>query len=144
MIQEKLQAAQLAALKSGDKETLTTLRYILSYIQNRQIEKKAPLSDEETIEVLRKIAKELRESIEAFKKGNRADLLSQSQKQLDLVSSYLPKEISDEELQKEIKAIVEENKQLQEKNPKAIIGICIGKLKNKAAPMRIMQALKAV
>lgn len=144
MIQQKLQEAQLTALKSKDSETLSTVRYILSYIQNRQIDKKAELTDEEVIEVLRKIAKELRESIEAFQKGGRVDLLTQSKKQLELVSTYLPKEISDVDLKKEVWAVVNANKSLYEKNPKAVIGICIGKLKDKANPGRIVGILRGM
>ncbi len=144
MIQQKLHEAQLTAMKSKDSETLSTVRYILSYIQNRQIDKKAELTDEEVVEVLRKIAKELRESIDAFQKGGRADLLAQSKKQLELVLTYLPAEISDEELKKEIKGIIDTNKELYKKNPKAIIGICIGKLKDKANPGRIVNALRAI
>ena len=94
--------------------------------------------------VLRKIVKELNESIEAFEKGKREDLVSEYQKQLEIVSFYLPKELSDEELKNEIKKIIDNNRKLYEKNPKAIIGICIKELKSKADPTRIVKILNSL
>ena len=144
MIKQKLQVEQLVALKTGNQEKLTTLRYILAQIQNKEIEKKADLTDEEIIAVLKKIAKELKESIAAFEKGGRKDLVEQYAKQLDIVSPYLPKEISDEELTNAVKELIEKNKELSEKNSKAIIGVCMKELRSKADPSRILQVLKTL
>ena len=82
--------------------------------------------------VLKKIAKELKESIEAFEKGNRPDLVKENKKQLVVVSQYLPAEITEEELKKEIEKIIADNKAIYDQNPKAIIGICMKQLKAKA------------
>jgi hypothetical protein len=145
MLRQKLQDDQLAALKTGDKDKLSVLRFIIAQIQNKEIDKNPPaggeLNDEETLSVLKKIAKELKESIEAFTKGNRADLIEANKKQLEIVSQYLPAEISDEELKKEIEKIISDNKSVYDQNPKAIIGICMKQLKSKADPSRIMAVL---
>lgn len=143
MIQETIQKDQVSALKSGDKEKLSTLRYIVAQIKNKEIDKKGRLTDEEVIEALRKVAKEIRESIEAFRKGNRQDLVEQHKKQLEIVSSYLPAELSDEDLKKEIEKIIESNKDLYKRNPKAIIGISVKQLKPKAASSRIVKILQS-
>lgn len=142
MLKQKLQADQIQALKAGDKIKLETLRYILSKIKNKEIEKQAELTDKDTVEVLRKTAKELNESIEAFKKGGRADLINSSQKQLTIVNSYLPQQISDDKLQKEIEKIIANHQDLYQKSPKALIGICIKELKDKADPSRIAKLLQ--
>ena len=151
MLKQKLLDDQIQALKNRDKEKLSILRYILAQIKNKEIEKKpsesggkSDLTDEETTSVLRKIAKELNESIEAFKKGEREDLVFEYQKQLQVVSSYLPKELSDAELKKEIEKIVRESQDIYKKNPKAIIGVCVGKLKNKADSSRIVRILQSI
>lgn len=148
MLRTKLQDDQIQALKSGNKIKLTVLRYILSEIKNKEIEKNPPaggeLNNEECIVVLKKITKELKESIEAFKKGNRKDLMDEYQAQLNIVIPYLPKEISDEELQTAIKVLIEKNKKLYEQNPKAIIGVCMKELKAKADPSRILKLLNQI
>ncbi len=143
MLRQKLQDDQLTALKSGDKARLTVLRFVISQVKNKEIEKKTELNDEETLVVLKKFAKELKESIDAFTKGNRTELADESRKQLEIISAYLPKEISDEELGIEMDKILEENKALVEGNPKAVIGIVMGRLKSKADPSRIMPMLRS-
>ena len=143
MLRQKLQDDSIIALKSGEKEKLSVLRFIIAQIQNREIEKKSDLNDEEVISVLKKFSKELKESIDAFEKGGRTDLVDTNKRQLEIVSQYLPAEITDDELKKEIEKIISENKAVYEQNPKAIIGICMRELKSKADPSRIMQVLSA-
>jgi len=144
MIKQKLQQDQFAAMKSADKDKVTVLRYILAQIQNKEIEKKADLTDDETVTALRKFVKELNESIEAFTKGNRADLVAGTKKQLEIITPYLPAEISDEELKKEIQKVVDQNKEIQQSNPKALMGICVKALKSKAEPGRIVKILQSL
>ena len=142
MLRQKLQDDQIAALKAGDKTKLGVLRFILAQIKNKEIDKKSELNDEETMTVLRKVIKELKESVEAFEKGGRKELAEDSKKQLDFASFYLPAEISDEELKKEIEVVIKENQAVFDNNQKAIIGICMKELKSKADPGRIMKILQ--
>ena len=151
MLKQQIFTDQIQALKKHDQEKLSILRYILAQIKNQEIDKKTPeskgiseLTDDETALVLRKIAKELNESIAAFKKGDRQDLISEYQKQLQVVSSYLPKDLSDAELKQEIEKIMQENQAVYKKNPKALIGIAVGKLKSKADSARIVRILQSI
>ncbi len=93
MLKKNIRDDQQQALKNHDDKKLEILRYILAQIQNKEIEKKEELSDEETIAILKKIAKELKESIESSQKANRQELVNQYQNQLSIVKSYLPKEL---------------------------------------------------
>ena len=90
MLVKKLQNEQIKALKSGDKARLEILRYILAQIHNKEIEKKGNLSDEEVVSVLKKITKELKESIASSQKGQRMDLVNSYQQQLKIVNEFLP------------------------------------------------------
>ena len=131
MVKQKIIQDQILAMKQRDQNKVTTLRYILAQLKNKEIDKKGELSDEEELVILRKIGKELKESIDAFRKGKREDLIAQYESQLKLLGTYLPQEISDEELKKEIGKIILDNKELYDKNPKVIIGITMKQLKNK-------------
>lgn len=144
MLTQKITQDQIRALKSHDQAKVTTLRYILAQIKNKEIEKKSHLSDEEVVGVIRKLVKELKESIEAFTKGSREDLVKEYQNQLDLVLTYLPKEMSDEDLKKEIEKLLNNNKEAYDKNPKVIIGICMKELRSKVDPSRIMKILQSL
>ncbi len=147
MLRQKLQDDQIIALKSGDKTKLEILRFILAQIKNKEIDKNPPaggeLNDEETLAVIKKVTKELKESIEAFEKGGRKDLSDDSKKQLEIISLYLPAEISDEELYDEVKKVIKANQTVFDNNKKAIIGICMKQLKSKADPSRIMKVLSS-
>ena len=154
MLRQKLQDDQIIALKSGDKTKLEILRFILAQIKNKEIDKNPPvggeLNDEETLVVIKKVTKELKESIEAFEKGGRKDLSDDSKKQLEIISVYLPAEISDEELYEEVEKVIKENQAVFDNNlpagrqvKSAIIGICMKQLKSKADPGRIMKVLSS-
>ena len=146
MLRQKIQADQIAALKAGEKTKLSVLRFILAQVKNKEIDKNPPaggeLTDEETMVVLRKVIKELKESVEAFEKGGRKELAEDSKKQLEVAFAYLPKEINDDELKVEIEKVIKENQAVFDNNQKAIIGICMKELKSKADPGRIMKTLQ--
>ncbi len=142
MLRQKLQDDQLNALKSGNKEVLEILRFVIAKVKNQEIEKKEELNDEETLSVLKKVVRELNESKDAAVKGSRKDLVDQNDKQIAILSPYLPKELSDEELEKEIQQVLDKNKELFESNKKAIIGICMKELRSKADGTRIMKLLQ--
>ena len=144
MLRQKLQDDQVTALKAGEKTKLGILRFILAQIKNKEIDKKSELNDDEVLIVLRKVIKELKESVEDFEKGGRKELAEDNKKQLEIASSYLPKEIGDEELKKEIEKVIKENQVVFDNNQKAIIGICMKQLKSKADPGRIMKTLQSI
>lgn len=148
MLRQKLQDDQITALKSGEKTKLGVLRFILAQIKNKEIDKNPPaggeLNDEETTVVLRKVIKELKESVEAFEKGGRVELAEDSKKQLEVANQYMPTEISDKELKTEIEKVIKENQAVFDNNQKAIIGICMKSLKSKADPGRIMKVLQGI
>lgn len=131
-------------MKAKDILKLQTVREIISKIKNKEIDKGSPLVDEEVLEVIKKIKKEILESIESFEKGGRADLVEETKKQLVIITSYLPAEISDDELKAQVASLLEKNKDAIAKNPKASIGICMKELRSKADSARILSALKQI
>ena len=142
MLRQKLQDDQLSALKTGSKDVLEIIRFVLAKVKNQEIEKKEELSDEETLVVLKKVMRELNESKDAAVKANRKDLIDQNEKQIAVLSPYLPQELSDDELGKEIEMLLDKNKEIFENNKKAIIGICMKELRSKADGTRIMKLLQ--
>ncbi len=144
MIKAKIQEDQMKAIHEKNMDLLTTLRYILAQIKNKEIEKQTELSDEEVVNILRKQVKELTESIETFKKAGREELVKQNEEQRAIMAAYLPQEISDDELKKELQNLIEQNKALYEQNPKAMMGIAVKNLKKKASPQRIVQLLQTL
>ncbi len=91
------------AVLAGDSTRVSTLRFLLSSLHNAKIERGEELADSEILAEIAKDAKRHRESIEAFEKGNRADLTAKEKKELAILEEYLPEQMS----QKQIEMIVD-------------------------------------
>ncbi len=101
MIRNDIQAAQVAAMKARDAETLNAIRLIQASVKNRDIEArtgKAPLDDDTLIvEVLQKMVKQRRESIDMFVKGGRQELADKEAAEVAVIERFLPRQMSDAE-----------------------------------------------
>ena len=109
MLRDSIKAAQVAAMKSGDKPRVAAVRLILAKIKDRDIElrtaDKAPDDDALVIEVLQKMAKQRRESIELFKQGGRDDRAEAESAELAVIEEFLPAQMSEEDTRAAIEAI---------------------------------------
>ncbi|MDM8012110.1 MAG: GatB/YqeY domain-containing protein [Parasphingorhabdus sp.] len=101
MIRETVKAAQIAAMKAGDKDRTAATRSILAKFKDKDIElrTKDDARDEDAIliDVLQKMAKQRRESIDMFESGGRAELAAAEQKELAVIEEFLPAQLSDAE-----------------------------------------------
>ena len=99
MIRDDIKAAQIAAMKAGDTQTRDTSRLILAAIKNRDIEArtgKSPTDDDTlVVEVLQKMVKQRRESIEMFEKGGRAELAANEAAEVEVIERFLPAQLSE-------------------------------------------------
>jgi len=95
---EKIDHDMIEALKAGEKDRLTVLRGLKSDLKYKRIDKGDDLTDEDVISVLASAAKQRRDSIEQFAKGGRSDLVQQERFQLEVITSYPPKQLDENEL----------------------------------------------
>jgi uncharacterized protein YqeY len=86
------------AMKDHDAQLRDTIRFMLSAVKNAEIDKRAPLTSEEEIALLRSQAKQRRDSIDQYKAGGRDDLASKEAAELEILERYLPQQMSDDEL----------------------------------------------
>lgn len=103
----KLQDDLNSALKNRDQLRADTLRYLFSKLYDAKIEKQKDLSDEDVILEIQKEVKKHKESIEAYKKGNREDLAKKEEEELKMLEDYLPPELSRKELTQIIQKAIE-------------------------------------
>jgi uncharacterized protein YqeY len=100
-MEHKLSEDLKAALKSGDKTKISTLRLVLNEIKNRKIsDRTEKIEDEKIIGIIQKMGSRHKESIAQFKKGGREDLVEKESKELSVLDAYLPEQLSEEELEK--------------------------------------------
>jgi len=98
MLQEKLMDDLKASMKSGNKQRKLTISLVRASIKNAEIAKQKTLDDAGVIDVIAKEARQRRESIAEFKKGNRPDLVAKEEAELAVLLEYLPQQISREEI----------------------------------------------
>jgi uncharacterized protein YqeY len=112
MIRDDIKAALVTAMKSGDKASTGTIRLIQSAIKNRDIELRtgsaAPEDDLLVTEVLQKMIKQRRESVELYRKGNREELAANEEAEIAVIERFLPQQMNDDEARAAIEAIVAE------------------------------------
>jgi len=106
-LKESIQEALKGALKRQQRVEVSTLRLLLSEIKNAEIAQRKPADDNKVLDVIAKEVKRHRESIEAFKKGNRSDLVAQEEAELAVLMSYLPEQMSREEIMAAARRVVD-------------------------------------
>lgn len=109
MIRDTIKSAQIAAMKAGDKDRLAAVRLILAKLKDRDIELRTassvPDDDVVVVDVLQKMVKQRRESIEMFQSGGRTELAAKEQAELAVIEGFLPAQLSEDETKAAIEAI---------------------------------------
>lgn len=95
-----------AAMKAKDAGRLSTLRMLQSAMKYQQIEVGHELSDDETLAIIRKAVKQRLDSIDQFTKGNRPELAAKEAAEMDILKTYLPPELTEEELESGLREII--------------------------------------
>ena len=112
MIRDDIKAAQVAAMKAGDKARLGTIRLMLAKIKDKDIELRtgtAPADDDVLVtDVLQKMVKQRRESITMYEQGGRQELADIEAAEVVVIEDFLPAQLSDHEATAAIKSIVDE------------------------------------
>lgn len=111
MLRVTLNDALKTAMKAKDQRTTSTLRLILAALKDRDIAARGtansdPISDEAILEMLQKMVKQRHESIEMYRQGNRADLVTQEQEEIAIIEQFLPKQMNEDELAQAVDAAI--------------------------------------
>ena len=106
---DKIQHALHEAMKKKEKEKVNTLRNIVGTLKYKVIEKGEGITEQEEIKVLQSLAKQRKDSIEMYKKGERKDLVKIESKELSIISKYLPQAMSEKEVRSFVKVSVKES-----------------------------------
>ena len=132
----------MAAMKSQDKERLTVLRSVKGAMQLEEINKKKDLDDNEVIAVISKQIKIRKESIAEFTKGNRQDLVDQTEKEIAILSEYMPEQLSDEEVSKIIDEAIKEVNPTAPSDMGKVMKLLTPKLTGKADMSNVSKLVK--
>jgi len=146
-LKEKISDDLKAAMKSGDKIRLETLRSIRAAMMEKEIEKRGSgsgMSPEDEVGVLTSAAKKRKESIEVFQKGGRADLVEQEGKELAIIQEYLPRQMSAEEVEAIVRGVASELGAASAADFGRVMPAVMKQLKGKADGKLIQEIVKKI
>ena len=131
------------AMKAGDKPRLATLRLISAAIKQREVDERIELNEQDTIELLDKLLKQRRESIAQYSKANRDDLVAQEQTEAELIQTYLPAQLSDEEITQLIDNAISDSGASSVKDMGKVMGLVKPAMQGRADMGSVSQTIKA-
>jgi uncharacterized protein YqeY len=132
---EQIQTDMVEAMRSRDELRLSTLRMVKAALQNKKIEKRAPLEDREAQQVLSTLIKQRRDAIEQFQKGGRQELADKEAAEIKVIEAYLPKAVGEEEIVAAVKATIAEMGSPTMKDMGAVMKAVMAKLQASGAPV---------
>lgn len=142
-LQARIESDSLVAMKARDALVLGVLRMLKAAAKTRQVELRRPLTDEEFFDVLAKQVKQRRESIDLFAKANRADLVEKEERELAVLSAYLPAPLTDDELAAAVNAAVAELAASTMKDMGKVVQSVLAAHKGRVDGKRVSDAVKA-
>lgn len=132
----------LQALKSREEAKVSTLRFLISNINNSKIAKGSELTDEEVTAEIAKDAKRHRESIGAFKAAGRDELAEKEQVELAILGTYLPEQMSDDEVAKIVEEAISQTNASTMADLGKVMGVVMGKVKGQADGTLVSKIVK--
>ena len=147
MIRDDIKTATIAAMKSGDREIVGTLRLAQAAIKNRDIEARTgamPADDDALVtEVLQKMIKQRRESAEIYRKGGREDRAAVEESEIAVITRFLPAQLSEDEARAAIQAIIAETGAASMKDMGRVMALVKERLGGSIEPARASALVKA-
>ncbi|KKT86710.1 MAG: hypothetical protein UW86_C0024G0011 [Microgenomates group bacterium GW2011_GWA1_Microgenomates_45_10] len=160
MLKDQLKEDQKNALKSGDSARRTLLGMVMSAIKNKELEKRgklaktisdlakidaeSQLNDEEIIAVIASEVKRRKDSAAEFEKGGRPELAESEKKEIEILTSYLPEQISDEELKSLVQKAISLTGASSPKDMGKVISAVMAEVKGKADGQRVSATVKSL
>ena len=139
---EKIKNDLNQALKAKKAAEVSVLRFLLADLQNREIEKKEELNDEEVVATIRKQVRLRKESVTEFKKGKRDDLVQKERDEIEILSKYLPQTLSSDEIEKAVDASIKKTGAKSAQDFGKVMGEAMKALKGQAEGNVVAELVK--
>ena len=143
ILKEQITEDMKSAMKAREKARLATIRLILSAMKQKEVDERVELTDEHVLTILNKMVKQRRDSITQYEKAGRDDLVSQEQFELDLITHYLPAQLSEEDIQSVVSTTIQEEGASSMKDMGKLMGLLKSKLEGRADMAKVSQLIKA-
>lgn len=148
MLKEKINSDIKDALKTGNAIKRLVLSLLQSAIKNKELQKRAKsgkaeeLDDDEILDVIYSEVKKRKESTESYEKGGRQEMAQKERDELNILMTYMPEQMSDDEIREEVKQAITETGAKDTKEMGKVLGILMPKLKGKADGQTVSRIVK--
>jgi uncharacterized protein YqeY len=142
-LKERITEDMKTAMRSGEKDRLAVIRLVQAAIKQREVDERITLDDVQITAVLEKMIKQRKESVAAFEKGNRADLVAKENAEIAILQPYLPAQLSDAELDSLIAEAIASTGAASIKDMGKVMGVVKGKAAGKADMGAVGARIKA-
>jgi hypothetical protein len=139
----RLRSDLTAAIKSKNDARSSTLRLLIAAIKNKEIESSEALTDDDIMEVLVREKKTRQESIEQYHLGGREDLVQHEQAEITIINSYLPTQMSEDELYRIVESVIDEVGAQDIKDMGKVMGMLKDRLQGKADMKMVSDQVKS-
>lgn len=130
------------AMRAQEKERLATIRLILAAFKQREVDERITLSDEHVLSILDKMLKQRRESIAQFQSAGRDDLVQKETAEVSIIQSYLPQQLSEDEINQLIKTAIQESAAASAKDMGKVMALLKPKLQGRADIAAVSKKIK--
>lgn len=143
-LNERLTEDMKAAMKAGPagKARLETIRFLRAAIKNAEIDRQAPLTDDDILGIITKQVKQLKDSIAEFEKGGRQDLVEKAQAEAAILAVYLPAQMSEAEVRDLVRQVIAETGAQGPKDMGKVMGPLVARTKGRADGKMVQQIVK--
>jgi uncharacterized protein YqeY len=141
-LEEKVAEEMKQAMKAGDKLRLSTIRMIRSALKNKEIELRRKLGDEDVVKAIQVMVRKGEESVEQFQAGGRMDLVEKEKKEIEILKSFLPQLLSQEEIVTIIDQSIQETQASSPKDIGKVMKSVLAKIGGKADGRLVNQLVK--
>lgn len=143
-LSQRLTEDMKAAMKAGPagKARLETIRYLRAMLKNAEIEKQAPLTEEEIVGVITKQVKQLNDSMAEYQKGGRSDLVAKAQAELEVLREYLPEQMTEAEIRDLARQVIAEVGAAGPRDMGKVMGPMVARTKGRADGKLVSQIVK--
>ncbi len=139
---EKLTEDMKQAMKAGEKDRLLAIRLVRGQIKDAAIDKREDLTDDEEMQIVITAVKKRKESIEIYTKADRLDLADKEQKEVDVIQTYLPQQLSADEVEAIVEEAIAQTNAQTIKEMGKVMGIVISKTKGRADGKQVSNLVK--
>jgi len=141
-LKETISKSKIEAMKAKDKERNGTLTLIMAAIKQYEVDNRTEANDEVVLSLLNKMIKQRQDSVAQYEKAGREDLAKKEMEEMVIIREYLPKQLSDEEVESVIKQVIAETGASTSQDLKKVMPVLKEKLNGKADMSKVSQKVK--